>query len=139
LASSESRHKATLNVTAKAHSNRKVLVVDDEQDIRLILRMVLEKYNYQVLEAGNGKMALELLERDIGKEIFCVITDYLMPQMNGLQLCKQLREKIKYSGGIFLITAYLDKEQFDKASCFDEKFMKPLDFEDLVKKLKART
>ena len=115
---------------------KKILVVDDEQDIRMIIRLVLEKYHYSVMEAGNGKKALEVLAKDTNKEIACVITDYLMPQMNGLQLCQHLRTNYTYLNSIFLITAYLDKDQFEKTSCFDEKFMKPLDFEDLVKKIR---
>ncbi|MEX2681485.1 MAG: response regulator [Candidatus Sigynarchaeota archaeon] len=117
-------------------SHQKILIVDDEQDIRMIIRLVLEKYNFSVIEAGNGKKALELLEKDTNKEIICVITDYLMPQMNGLQLCQYLRANYKHLNSIFLITAYLDKDQFEKTTCFDEKFMKPLDFEDLVRKLR---
>ncbi len=117
--------------------SKKILVVDDEQDIRMIIRLVLEKYNFSVMEAGNGKKALEVLANDANKEIACVITDYLMPQMNGLQLCQYLRENHKHLSSIFLITAYLDKDQFEKTTCFDEKFMKPLDFEDLVKKLRV--
>jgi CheY-like chemotaxis protein len=119
-----------------ANGSKKILVVDDEQDIRMIIRLVLEKYNFTVLEAGNGKKALEVLANDAKKEITCVITDYLMPQMNGLQLCQQLRKNHKHLSSIFLITAYLDNDQFDKTTCFDEKFMKPLDFEDLVTKLR---
>jgi CheY-like chemotaxis protein len=122
---------------AKAHATNKILVVDDEPDIRMIIRLVLEKYHYQVLEAGNGKKALEVLEHDDAKEISCVITDYLMPELDGLQLCKQLRQKFKHVMGIFLITAYLDKERFDRTTCFDEKFMKPLDFDELVMKIKT--
>jgi len=124
-------------MTAKAHSKTKILVVDDEPDIRMILRMVLEKYHYQVIEASNGKKALEMVEHDANTEISCVITDYLMPELNGLQLCKKLRQKFHYPMSVFLITAYLDQEQFDGATCFDEKFMKPLDFEDLIMKLKT--
>ncbi|HME56275.1 MAG TPA: response regulator [Candidatus Lokiarchaeia archaeon] len=121
---------------AKARSRKKILVVDDEPDIRMILRMVLEKHDYQVVEAGNGRKAMEVLEHD-NKEISCVITDYLMPELDGLQLCKQLRQKFNHMMSVFLITAYLDQEQFDGATCFDEKFMKPLNFEDLITKLKT--
>lgn len=124
-------------MNAKIASKKKILVVDDEPDIRLILRMVLEKYHYQVIEASNGKKALEVLEYDDNKEISCVITDYLMPELDGLQLCKRLREKFDHLMSVFLITAYLDQEQFDTATCFDEKFMKPLDFDDLITKLKT--
>ena len=122
---------------AKAQSKKKILVVDDEPDIRMIIRMVLEKYHYQVIEASNGKKALDMIEHGANKEISCVITDYLMPELDGLQLCKKLREKFNHFMSVFLITAYLDQDQFDSATCFDEKFTKPLNFEDLITKLKT--
>ncbi len=109
----------------------KVLVVDDEPDIRLLLRMVLEKADYSVLEAEDGKKALDLIVASTNPDITCIITDYLMPRMNGLQLCENVRNLSKYIP-IFLITAFLERERFDALKCFDGKFMKPLDFSALV-------
>lgn len=116
---------------------KKVLVVDDEPDLRLLLKIVLEKHDYKVLEAEDGEKALDLLAKDKNCEIFCVITDYLMPKMNGLELCEVLRNEARFRHlhGIFLITAHLDKDRFDSARCFDEKFYKPLDFNTLVTKV----
>ncbi|NMC08127.1 MAG: response regulator [Candidatus Lokiarchaeota archaeon] len=65
----------------------------------------------------------------------CVITDYLMPRMNGLELCDELRKHPEWRQVIFLMTAYLDRARYEAARCFDEKFMKPLDFGDLVSRL----
>nr|MDO8118102.1 response regulator [Candidatus Sigynarchaeota archaeon] len=67
-------------------------------------------------------------------EITCIITDYLMPRMNGLQLCENIRSLCKRIP-IFLITAFLERERFEKLKCFDEKFTKPLDFSQLVEKI----
>lgn len=117
-------------------SGKKILVVDDEDDIRLLIRWILEKNDMQVLEAVNGKKAMEVLEKDVHHEISCIITDYLMPQVNGLELCQMVRHEFKSLYKIFLITAYLDQERFEKAQCFDAKFMKPLNFDELIQKCK---
>jgi CheY-like chemotaxis protein len=114
---------------------KRVLVVDDEPDIRLFMRMILEKHGYLVLEASNGQSALELLESQEAGGVSCVITDYLMPHMNGLELCDELRKHHECNYIVFLMTAYLDKARFEAARCFDEKFMKPLDFVDLISRL----
>jgi CheY-like chemotaxis protein len=114
---------------------KRILVVDDEPDVRLFMRMILEKHGYHVLEASNGQIALDLLESQGPDGVSCVITDYLMPRMNGLELCDELRKHRECNYIIFLMTAYLDKARFEAARCFDEKFMKPLDFNDLVSRL----
>ncbi|MEX2681309.1 MAG: response regulator [Candidatus Sigynarchaeota archaeon] len=130
------RHlKKSATPVIASKQEKRVLVVDDEPDIRLIIRMVLEKQGYVVLEASNGQNALDLLDSLGPNAVACVITDYLMPHMNGLQLCDELRKHRDLQITIFLITAYLDKARFEATRCFDEKFMKPLDFEELVSRL----
>ena len=116
-----------------------VLVVDDERDICLLLRIVLEKNGYKVLEATDGKKALEALETDTcnDKEIKCVITDYLMPRMNGLDLCRAIKStpKFQYIKDVILITAFLERDRFERMGCFSDKLMKPIDFPVLLNKL----
>lgn len=126
-------HRSTREGAAKRE--KRVLVVDDEPDIRLLIRMVLERHGYVVLEASNGQKALDVLESQGKGGVTCVITDYLMPHMNGLQLCDELRKHPEVQYTIFLMTAYLDRASFDATRCFDEKFMKPLDFGELVSRL----
>src|SRR4030081_1258867 len=68
---------------------KRILVVDDEQEITLVLRSGLAKHGYDVRVAGEGEAALELFQAwtpDL------VLTDLSMPNMNGLKLCQRLRE-----------------------------------------------
>jgi diguanylate cyclase (GGDEF)-like protein len=69
----------------------KVLVVDDSQTFMLHVMKLLAQYRYIILTARNGREALEILERhpDIG----LVLTDYHMPEMNGLELVQNIRRK----------------------------------------------
>jgi CheY-like chemotaxis protein len=67
---------------------KRVLIVDDEPDIRFILRHILERGGYEVDEAINGSAALEILE---GSNPDLVITDLMMPMMDGNELIERLR------------------------------------------------
>jgi CheY-like chemotaxis protein len=66
---------------------RKVLVVDDEPDMRLLLRMVFEKAGHEVVEAQNGRVALERLHESRPDVL---ITDRMMPVMTGQELIGRL-------------------------------------------------
>jgi two-component system chemotaxis response regulator CheY len=68
----------------------KALVVDDSKIIRVILGRILQELGYEVLEAGNGKEALKVMEAEKAT-INLVLADWNMPEMNGLELLKQLR------------------------------------------------
>jgi CheY-like chemotaxis protein len=65
-----------------------VLVVDDEPDIRYLLRITLEEAGYGVLEAAHGEDALEQVRRSPPQ---LVLTDRMMPRMNGGELIERLR------------------------------------------------
>src|SRR5438034_10665433 len=70
-------------------TKKRILVVDDEQEITLVLRSGLAKHGYDVRVAGEGEAGLELFQAwtpDL------VVTDLSMPNMNGLKLCQRLRE-----------------------------------------------
>lgn len=66
-----------------------VLLVEDEQLVRLAARRILERHGYRVLEAQHGREALELCTRHEGA-IDLMVTDVVMPQMNGRELARQL-------------------------------------------------
>ena len=72
----------------KRPANCTVMVVDDEPDIRHLLRITLELAGYGVVEAAHGEAALEQVRRSPPQ---IVLTDQMMPRMNGGELIERLR------------------------------------------------
>jgi two-component system, chemotaxis family, chemotaxis protein CheY len=73
--------------------NKKILFVDDSESIREIVNFTLQNEGYEVLISDNGKNALEHLN---GQDINLVITDLHMPEMNGIELIKEIRKMEAY-------------------------------------------
>jgi two-component system chemotaxis response regulator CheY len=69
----------------------KALVVDDSRTIRTILRKILLELGYEVCEAADGREALSVIDAE-GTSVSLVLTDWNMPQMDGLELLKRLRQ-----------------------------------------------
>lgn len=68
-----------------------ILVVDDDDDVRMVLAETLAEFGYVVLQAANGEAAIALLEgRD---DIGMLITDVRMPGMDGLELAERARRR----------------------------------------------
>ena len=65
-----------------------ILIADDDPVTRALLIKTLNKWGYDVLVANDGLEALEIVEKD---EVRIVITDWMMPNMDGLTLCKEIR------------------------------------------------
>ena len=65
------------------------MIVDDHEEIREVIQVLLSNEGYQIIEAQNGKEALELLDETID----LIILDVMMPEMNGYQVCLLVREK----------------------------------------------
>jgi putative nucleotidyltransferase with HDIG domain len=88
---------------------RRVIVVDDLKENRYLLQKILEGYNYTVETASNGIEALEIARKKLPDMI---ITDALMPKMDGFQLCRELKkdEGLKGIPVIFYTATYTDKE-----------------------------
>jgi phosphate regulon transcriptional regulator PhoB len=70
------------------HNKRKVLVVEDEKDIRDLIRYNLEQDGFAVLEADEGELALALVKRE---RPALVILDIMLPGMSGLDICRAIR------------------------------------------------
>lgn len=68
-----------------------VLVVDDSELFRCYLRELLDRYRFPVLVAANGREGIALLEQNT--DIALIITDYLMPEMNGIDMVRQIRRR----------------------------------------------
>lgn len=67
---------------------KRILIVDDDDDMRELLERRLKRWEHDVIATDNGLKALEILKNE---DIQFVITDWMMPEMNGLELCKAVR------------------------------------------------
>ena len=101
----------------------KILIVDDEEMNRYFLETCLKSAGYAVLSARNGSEALEKLK---SKSIDMIISDILMPKMDGFQLCKTCKANntLKDIPFLFISSSYIDKK--------DEEFAMRLGAERLV-------
>lgn len=86
---------------------KKVLVVDDEPDYRLILRSILTTQGYDVIMSGNGEEALQRLEET---EVDCIVSDIYMPAMDGIKFHRTLRSMAKYQKMPFLFVSAFDDQ-----------------------------
>jgi two-component system chemotaxis response regulator CheY len=74
-------------------SNGRVLIVDDEADIRKVVRMTLQKAGYEVLEAENGEKAIEVINTGENRLLLdIVICDIRMPKVNGIEAIAYFRQ-----------------------------------------------
>ena len=94
-------------------ANYKILIADDEERMRRLLKDFLEREEYEVVEASNGKEALEAVQND--RDISIVILDVMMPEMDGWEACKSIRENSNIP--IIMLTAK-DTED-DELKSFD--------------------
>ena len=79
------------------HSNSKVLIVDDEPDILEFLQYNLKKEQFQVYTASNGKDGIDLA---IKENPNLIILDIMMPEMDGIEVCRKLRELPQFKNTI---------------------------------------
>ena len=86
-----------------------ILIVDDDLTQLETLRRGLRSKGYNVLEASTGKEALNLFQDTKTDQIHLILADYVMPEMNGLELLKKIREKSN-SLPVIIMTAYVKND-----------------------------
>ena len=111
-----------------------VLVVDDEQNIVNIIAFNLKKEGYEVLTAGDGEEAVEIVEKH---QPDLILLDIMMPKMDGYEACRKIREK--YNIPIIMLTARA--EELDKVLGLemgaDDYVTKPFGTRELIARVKA--
>lgn len=115
-----------------------ILVVDDEEPIQELLRFNLEKEGYTVLTAYDGPDALKTIEE---KRPDLVVLDVMLPGMDGLEVCSQLRQNPKFRDlPVIMLTAKV--EEIDKILGLelgaDDYLTKPFSPRELLARIKAR-
>ncbi|NSA11970.1 DNA-binding response OmpR family regulator [Clostridium beijerinckii] len=111
-----------------------ILVVDDEKEIRNLLEINLRNEGYNVFKASCGEEALDILEKE---EIHLIVLDIMMPHMDGLEVCRRVREK--YNIPILMLSA--KSEDMDKIQGImtgaDDYVCKPFNQLELIVRVKA--
>ena len=116
----------------------KALVVYDSRAVRMILSRTLRELGYDVREAANGKEALELMAKE-KSTVKLVLSDWNMPEINGLELLKRLRQDPDLSTlVVVMVTTETELDQMSAAleAGANEYVMKPFTKEILVEKLR---
>lgn len=117
----------------------KILVVDDEKEIRNLIEIYLKNEGYEVIKARDGEEALEILEKE---DIHLIILDIMMPKIDGIEVCKRVRENLSIP--ILMLSA--KSEDMDKiqgimtgADDYLTKPFNPLELSVRVKAILRRT
>ena len=115
----------------------KILVAEDDRDSRELLTWILQKLGYQVVAAENGKEAWEVFRRG---RFRLVISDVLMPELDGLELCRRIRnhQQSKYTY-VIIITALIGKKDYLEGmeAGADDFVTKPFDPDELRARLRV--
>ena len=115
----------------------KVLVAEDSATQRAMLRVVLQKLGYEPVLTSNGREAMACIQRE---EIPLLITDWQMPDIDGLELCRRLRAPHrKVYTYIILLTAMSGKSRYLEGleAGADDFLTKPVDPDELAARLKG--
>jgi len=111
---------------------KKILVVDDEENIRLLLREELQDEGYAVLTAESGEKAIALVKAERPD---LVTLDIKMPGESGLMTLRKIRE-IDYDLPVILCTAYTSYKTYFSAVAADHYVVKSSDFGELKSKIR---
>lgn len=112
----------------------KILVVDDEDKMRQVIKIYLQKEGYLVEEASNGKEALEKIDTH---QFSLILLDVMMPEIDGWTICRKVRQESPVP--IIMLTAR--GEEYDKLFGFelgvDDYITKPFSPKEMVARIKA--
>lgn len=115
------------------NSTKNILIADDNNEIREIVRILLESENYNVIEAVNGEDAV----RQVDENTDLIILDIMMPVKSGYKACVEIREKT--TAPILFLTA--KTQDSDKYMAFsagsDDYLSKPFSYMELISRVKA--
>ena len=115
-------------------SDIKILVVDDEADIRKIVRLLLQKNGFSVIEAANGALALDAVRES---EVDLIVLDIMMPKMSGVEATAEIR-KLSTAPVLFLTAKSLDTDkELAYLSGGDDYLVKPFSASELMLRVES--
>lgn len=114
-------------------TSKLILVVEDEPDLQRLIKLFLERSGYAVTTADNGLVALQKLNHALPD---LVITDIMMPEMNGIELIKEMKKKDEWANIPVVVTsAMIAEPEITKLS--DEFLNKPVAISTLRRTLSS--
>ncbi len=119
---------------------KRILIADDENSLRFLLRKTLEGENYEILEAKDGKEALSMAQKNLPD---LIILDVIMPDLYGSEVCERLRKQPKTEKvPIMILTANpniynKEKSVESGADYYMTKPFSPVELKGLVRKILA--
>lgn len=117
-----------MNVT-----NGTILVIEDDHDTRVAIRLALENTGHRIYSATNGSEGLRLLKKLGNPDL--IVVDMIMPIMNGIEFIQAKESDPQYSDiPLLVITSFKEKLQFIGDNSF---LMKPLDLDVLLSKVNS--
>jgi CheY-like chemotaxis protein len=111
-----------------------ILIVDDERDTRTVLQLLLSMEGHEVFAAGDGLAALETVRE---RRPDLVITDWMMPRMNGADLCRRLREDPGTTGIPIIVLSARGLEPKHPQRLYDRFLHKPFELETLLNEVQT--
>ncbi|MCX5665887.1 MAG: response regulator transcription factor [Candidatus Omnitrophica bacterium] len=116
---------------------KKILIIEDEPDAAALLKLHLEKYNYEVLLAGDGKEGYRLA-RTRAPDL--ILLDLMIPEMDGFWVCSMVKSDKKFAGiAIIALTARSapDDMKTAKECGANDYVVKPFEFSELLVKIRG--
>lgn len=125
----------TLEINARASTTKTVLIVDDNTDIVAILTRFITRSGMKALPAHTGRACLDIVQHSA---VDVIVLDLMMPDMDGLQVCVELKKRA-LSIPIILLTARDDTatREAGQALGIDDFAAKPINGKDLLARIKA--
>ena len=128
----------TLEPEEKKMNYHKVLVVDDERILRMLIKRQLEIQGYQVRDVSSGSEALSIIEKELPD---LIVSDVMMPEMDGLEFCRCLRSSSEGQLVPFIFLSSkgdLDDRIIGLSMGADDYLIKPFEIRELVAKIEAQ-
>lgn len=116
----------------------KILIAEDEPVSSRILQLTLEHFGHEVIATSDGREAWEKFDAD---PVRVIVSDWMMPDVDGIELCRRVRErpKTEYTYFILLTAIHTGRENLQKAMAagVDDFLTKPLDREAIIMRLRV--
>lgn len=116
--------------------SERILIVDDEKEMRTLLKLCLSEKVYHVFEATNGTEAIDAIRKN---EIDLVVLDIMMPEIDGFELLKIMRQELSQKNPVILLSALGDTERIVKGLQLgaDDYIVKPFEPKELTARIES--